>query len=191
MGKLSRGGVSMSGLIVAALAASCGEGSLPDDKVDQPRSPDVAWVVPAQEAVAGAHTPTLDPHTMAEAEVNKVIGDGRRCEFRYTTAGAAAVGIGIAPDGATTGGAVKLNGRLIALAPATAGGEQAQPRAILLVAEPVRIKVVADPGDAWEPLAGVSRREATMTFEVASDLRVDYRGYIDCSDKPITISHRR
>jgi hypothetical protein len=191
MGKLSRVAPIMSGLTLAALAASCGDASLPGDNANQPRSQEVARVVPAQEAVAGAHKPALDPHTMAVAEVNKVIGDGRRCEFRYTTAGAAAVGIGIAPDGAATGGAVKLNGRLIALAPATAGGEPVQPRAIRLVAEPIRIKIEADRGDAWEPLAGVSRREATMTFKVSSDLRVDCRGYIDCSDKPITISHRR
>lgn len=179
-------------LAVATCIAGCGNNStLPDDQVTAPRSHTVAKVLPARDAIAGAHVPALDPHTMAEAEVRRIIGDGSRCEFRYTTVGAAAVGIGPIGDGSALKGVVKLNGNLVALAPVNTAGTTGASRTTQLADDPIRIKVEADAGEGTQPLPGVRRREATMTFEVADALRVDYRGYVDCASKPVRISHRR
>lgn len=187
MGRLDHGLRIFLSLAVATLAAGCADRNAPDDQVTGPRSHETAKIVPAQQVLAGAHVPTLDPHTMAEAEVSKVIGSGPRCEFRYTNAGSAAVGI----ETSANNGVIKLNGSIIALSPVVPADKARQAHTTVLAADPIRIEVQADAGQGWEPLPGVRRREATMTFKVADDLRVDYRGYVDCSSKPIRISHRR
>jgi hypothetical protein len=187
-----KGQTLLVAMVVSGLAVGCEDSGLPDDKVNQPQSHVVAKIVPASEALTGAHIPTLDPMTMAEAAVSKVIGgDGPRCEFRYTTAGAAALAMSTTADGDVHEGVVKVNGSLVALAPVSTDLAGRRPGSTMLAADPIRLTINADRGNEWKPLAGVSRHEATMIFEIGSDLKVGYRGYLDCSQEPVRISHRR
>lgn len=176
--------------MAAGLAAGCEESGLPDDATRPVEAHEIARVVSAQEALSGAHVPTLDPATMPEAEVSKMIGEGPRCEFRYTTAGRAALAMSTDPNGAAGNGVVKLNGSLVALQPVRIDSSEARARQISLSAEPIRLTVVPQK-EQWNPREGVLRREAEMLFEVDGRLLVGYRGYIDCAAKPVRISHRR
>ncbi len=172
----------------AAVAAGCGS-ERPDDETRRVKTHPIPRVLSASEALNNVNIPMVDPATMAIAESSKVIGDGPRCEFRYTTAGSAVVAVDTQPGGAAGAGVVKLNGNLVELKPVPGGKETAR-ELVILAADPIRI-TVAPGGKFWEATAGLMRREATMTFEVGDQLRVGYRGYFDCASKPPLISHKR
>jgi hypothetical protein len=178
-------------LVVAGIATGCEDNKAPDDQATRPQENEVTRVSTAPEAIAGVDLATLDPQTMSEPEVRKLIGNGPRCEFRYTTAGSGVVGIKMPPEIGGSKGVVKLNGSLISLTSETSAKASETERTIMLAAEPIRIKIVSDRGTGWVPVPHVERREANMMFEVADSLKVGYRGYIDCSSKPIDIEHRR
>jgi hypothetical protein len=178
-------------IVAVGLLAACEESGRPDDKSRPIQSHEIARVVSAQEALSGAHIPTLDPATMREAEISKLIGDGPRCEFRYTTAGRAVLAMSTEAGGAAGQAVAKVNGKLVALAPAQAGEGGVNAGRINLTADPIRLTVMPDQERQSEPLEGVLRREAAMIFQIGDSLKVGYRGYVDCAPKPTRISHRR
>lgn len=176
--------------LALGLLAGCGQSDAPDDKLRPAGSPQVARVVPVEEALAGANVPTLDPHTMVAAEIGEVIGEGPRCEFRYTGAGGPVLAVTMTPDGAAGRGIVKLNGNFVLLDPTT--GDGAAPEAGLrLGATPVRATISPDRSDEPEELDGARRQEAEMIFEVGERLRVGYRGFLDCMAEPPMRPSRR
>ena len=149
---------------------------LPDDELDPVRAPVVAEVVSAQEALQGAHIPTLDPHTMNDAEISKALGRGPYCAFRYTSAGKPV--LAIKPQDAArsqAAGVVKLNGQLVAL------HSQASPGALVLTADNVQLRMTfADRQEGGEPQSE-QMRTAELLFQVDQRLRVGYRGYYVCA----------
>lgn len=156
-------------LIVAAPAvlAGCGESAAPDDVVNPPRNEEVAPIVPSGEAVSGADIATLDPATMVDAEISKVLGGPPACTFRYTSAGKPVFAMDAIEGPATA--AMKLNGKMLRLPAAVSedGFRVADP--------PVRLSVNPE-GD---PRGGSV--EAEMVFEIGEQLRVGYRGYLHCA----------
>ncbi|MCJ8521855.1 ABC-type transport system substrate-binding protein [Pseudorhizobium tarimense] len=73
-------------LAASTLLSACGD-DIADD-VPNPRSGrQVATVVPASEALANADISTLDPATMVDAEMSKVLGGSPTCYFLYTSFG--------------------------------------------------------------------------------------------------------
>ena len=160
-------------LVALGALAACGEGPAPDDVIDPVHAPEVARVMPAAEAINGAHIPTLDPATMVDAEIGKVLGPGPRCEFRYTSEGHPVLAASAAAGGEAPAGVVKLNGHLVPLQ-----REAADAQSIALRSGEVRLTVTPDGG---EPLEDARRREANAIFEVGSKLRVGYRGYYRCT----------
>ncbi|WP_230531077.1 hypothetical protein [Microvirga roseola] len=154
-------------LALGALAA-CGESEAPDDIVNPPQVHGVARVLPASEVLSGAHIPTLDPAPMVDAEIQKVVGAGPRCDFHYTRAGRPVLAVGMQPDGTATGGVVKLNGSLVALASelALAGGG-APPARFLLLADPVRVAVAPVEGEEAQERDGAQSQRADMVFEIS------------------------
>lgn len=162
-------------IIAFGTLCACGERDLPDDETDPVRSPVVARVVSAAEALQGAYIPTLDPHTMNDAEISKALGRGPFCAFRYTSAGEPVLAIkpGNAQSQAT--GVVKLNGQLVTL--------QSQPNAdsMMLTADNVHLRMtLADPRQGGE--AQPERmRAADLVFQIDQRLRVGYRGYYTCA----------
>lgn len=177
-------------VLAAGLLAGCSEAESPDDKVDPVRADAIARVVPAEQALAGLHLPTLDLHTMPDAEIRKVVGAGPRCEFRYTTAGRGVLGISTEANGAAAG-VVKLGGDLVSLAPQEGGKIAPETGDLTMRADPISITLSPDAAAPSAPREGVVRREASMVFEVGNELRVGYRGYLDCASDPSRIRHRR
>ncbi|MGE3279964.1 MAG: DUF6692 family protein [Alphaproteobacteria bacterium] len=175
--------VSFPLLFVLGLLAGC-DNEAPDDETQPARAPEIPRIVTAQEALAGAHIPTLDPATMNSAEIRKAIGNGPRCIFRYTSTGRPVLAVSTGAPAAAAEGVVKLNGHLVPLkaAPIEPAGRNGE---ILLLAEPIRMTVAPDPGAQTED-PGYLRRQANMIFEVGQSLRVGYRGYLECgSETPV------
>lgn len=171
----ARGGRSHLGLgIVLGLLVGCSDSDLPDDDIQAVHAPEIVRIVPAGEAIAGAHLPTLDPGTMNEAEIRKALGDGPRCEFGYMSTGRPVLAMKALPAGGAGDGVVKLNGHLVVLAPTPAG------EALHLHADPIRLTLTpargaeADEGDARE------QQPADLILEIGSGLTAGYRGFYRC-----------
>ena len=162
-------------LLLALVAlAGCGERAAPDDETNPVHAAEIARITPANEALAGAHLPTLDPATLVDAEIEKVLGPGRRCEFRYTSEGRPVLAARGSSGNAAPDAVVKLNGHLVPLSRASAEGGS-----LVLIADNVRLTVTPDGG---EPTGGSGEREAEVVFEIGESLRVGYRGYYRCTD---------
>ncbi|UEM02457.1 hypothetical protein JL101_021055 [Skermanella rosea] len=178
----------LPGLIfVLGLLAGCGQDDAPDDDTGAIHAPEIARIVPAEEALAGAHIPTLDPATMNGAQIRKAVGAGPGCEFRYTAAGKPALAVSMGAAGETVVGIVRLNGNLVVLEPAPIDGDVGQGADFSLAAPPIRITVSPDAGEPAEGRDGVRHREANMIFEVGQRLKVGYRGYLDCLSEPAMV----
>jgi hypothetical protein len=160
---------------VALVAVTgCGERAAPDDETNPVQAAEIARITPANEAIAGAHIPTLDPATLVDAEIEKVLGPGPRCEFRYTSEGRPVLAATARANGEARDGVVKLNGHLVVLGRATPGAGE-----LALAADRVRLTVTPE-GAA--KAAGARQREADVIFEVGDSLRVGYRGYYRCAE---------
>lgn len=173
-------------VLVFGLLAGCAENDAPDDDLKAIRPPEIARIVPAGEALVGAHVPTLDPSTMNDAEIAKSLAKGPRCDFRYTTAGAPVLAVRTEPTGAALSAIVKLNGQLVPLEPAHEESAKAPADQLLMASEPVRIMIQPDAARMRMGRNGAERREANMIFEVGERLRAEYRGYLDCALEPRT-----
>ncbi len=132
-------------------------------------------VVAAEEALRNVHLAPLDPSPLDAAEVASVLGDGPRCTFHYTsTGGPPVLAVGL-EDGAPTEAILKLNGKLVRLAPAEGSTAPAASGGFTVVAESVRATI--------EPLQGAASGEpedATMMFSVGDALKAGYGGYFVC-----------
>lgn len=155
--------------------AGCGQNQAPDDDLTAVHAPEIARVVPASEALAGAHIPTLDPASMNDAEIVKALGAGPHCEFRYTSEGRPVLAWQAPSNGAAVG-VVKLNGHLVILRSASTSGD------LVLAAEQVRVTIAPDREDQGNGPANERQEEANVVFEVGSRLRAGYRGYYKCAD---------
>lgn len=159
----------------AALLAGCGQSPAPDDAAAP--APETVRVESAAQALAGAHIRTLDPATLQDAEIQKVVGARSHCTFRYTTAGKPVVVVGVDAGGIPEVGIVKLNGKLVPLEPDRAATDL-KPGGFALAADRVRVRVQPDqPVNASD---ASQRVEADMLFEVGQELKVGYGGYLAC-----------
>lgn len=174
--------------VTAGLVAVCDQSDAPDDVTRHPRVAEVARILPPDQALAGAHVPTLDPAWMNDAEIRQAVGTRPQCWFRYARTGKPVLAMSVRPDGTPDGGVVKLNGSLIVLE-AAASGDSGQPRDLALAAAPIRLTVTPAPAAAQD--GDAPRREATMVFEVAESLRVGYRGFFACTPEPPMETSRR
>lgn len=164
--------------VVLGGLAGCDDSGLPDDELQPARAPEIARIVPAGEALAGAHIPTLDPARMNDAEIQKALAGEVRCEFRYTSGGRPVLAVEALPNGAVAEGVVKLNGSLVMLQPAAAeAGRDVPEGGFRLVAGDIRATIMPGIGPAPDGEA----READMVFEVGESLRAGYRGYYSCA----------
>lgn len=161
-------------LLSAGLLAGC-ENEPPDDELNPARAEEIKRIMTAEEALAGADLAKIDPAPLLEAEIRKAIGQGARCEFRYTGNGKPVLAVG-QTEGARPDAIVKLNGRLVALRTASPPNDGS----ISVVAEPVRMAVQAGKEDGPADGDRIRSREATGILEVGEQLKVGYRGYWDC-----------
>lgn len=178
---------SMQTKVMAATAActvlaGCGDARV-DDKVVGVPPPPTAEIVPASAALQGSNVPTLDPATMDDAEMRRVVGDGPRCEFRYTSGGKPVLAVRQAGSAGAAIGVAKLNGKLVELRGGPAGND---PQAFSLVADKIALTVRAKE-DVRTSQTGTSPRvEADMQFNVShgESVSVGYGGYYSCARSP-------
>lgn len=173
-------------LLAFVLIAACTEADAPDDDLTAIHPPVIARTASPAEALANATVPTLDPHTLNDAEIVKSLPEGPRCDFRYTTAGAPVLAVRVEPTGTVRSAIVKLNGYLIPLHPAPVESGNGSGQRLQLVAEPIRIDVEADSFTPRAEGPETRRQEADMTFAVGTALRVGYGGFLDCALEPRT-----
>lgn len=162
--------------LLAVGLAACSQNEAPDDAPAP--APPVERVATAAEALANANIPTLDPATMAGAEIRKVVGERPHCTFRYTSSGKPVLVAGLGAGGAPEIGVAKLNGKLVPLEPdRTVSGLKAG--GFALMADRVRLRVQPDRAATASAEPG-DRVEAEMLFEVGQELKVGYAGYLTC-----------
>lgn len=173
-------------ILTGITVVACAESEAPDDETNPARSSEISRIVPAEEALAGAHIPTLDPATMNGAEIAKVLGPRPHCEFRYTSSGKPVLALKPSSASGPAGGVLKLNGSLIQLNPLNTTASKTQ-NTIIMASGPVRAHLTPiSPGQ----LEGrpSERRELNLVLEIDTRLRVGYRGYFNCLPAPATTS---
>lgn len=157
-------------LVAAVLLTGCSENDAPDDEVNPARAQEIPRIVPASEALSGAHIATLDPAKLKGAEIREAIGAVPHCEFSYTSSSEPVLAVK-ASGGSDAGGVVKLNGKLVRLRAETADGRTE------LLADAVHLVLTPDGPPSAEP---GERQQAQLIFEIEDRLRVGYRGYYRC-----------
>lgn len=158
---------SLVPLAAALLIAGCSNRPAPDDRVGPPPRPTAPRLVDAALIVGGAHVPSLDPATMHDAEIERVIGGGPRCIFRYTSGGKPVLAIPARPA-AGAAAVIKLNGDLVAL-------QRTGRRAFASRPVSLTLSDLAETDGRRDRL-----RPATLVFRVGEDLQVGYGGYYSC-----------
>ena len=166
--------MTLAGVSAGALAA-CG-GPAPGEGMESEMAPEpMPEIVSADQALHTAAIPAIDPETMQEAEIDKVLPAGSRCGFSYTSSSRPVL------SGGTGTGVVKIHGRLVALqsdattADALAGPITFQTEGMQLTVRPLEDKPRVRNGE--------SRQKAEMHFEIEDGLTVGYRGWYSCSPK--------
>lgn len=158
--------------LACLLLTGCGS-EAPDDAVNAALGKNIPRVVTLQEALTTPDIPTLDPHSMNDAEIAKVLGAAPFCAFRYVSDGQPALAWTSSPVEGRAPAVLKLNGGLVALQHESgAGGMQ-------FVADELHMQVTPD--DAQESVRSDGRpQEAKLLFEIGQELRVGYGGYLVC-----------
>lgn len=143
----------------------------------EPRTPQpqqAPRIVGAHEALAGADVPTVDPHTMNDAEIGKVIGAGQFCAFRYTSTGNPVLAFSPQASGSRMSGIVKLNGSLVPL------HGNARRDEVELAADEIHITLELEDERGRGSAPAAQPMAAQMVFRVGERLRVGYDGYYAC-----------
>ncbi|CAN5353169.1 hypothetical protein BH24PSE2_BH24PSE2_19950 [soil metagenome] len=175
----TRGATLLTGLGLFAISG-CGDRAAPVEGAEAVAAPATPRVMPAPEALAGAHVPTIDPTTMSAAEIDKVLGRGPRCTFQYTDRDKPVLAASASRnDSGPAPGVVKLNGNLVPLRSAEPGS-QALLQGPAMVADGVLLKVTPLADTAVENNDGRRRWEANLRFELDRGLLVHYRGFYLC-----------
>jgi hypothetical protein len=127
--------------------------------------------LPAAEAVRRADLATTDLESMADAELQRMLGSGPVCRFTYGP-GTAVVAAATAPGADDSRGVIKLHGRLVPMDVRyqTLAGEGFE-----LSSDDV--KVVAAP---YEETAGNGARDADARLQIGRELDVGYGGFYEC-----------
>ncbi|WP_156032615.1 hypothetical protein [Parvularcula oceani] len=170
-----------SALAGMLLLAACGEGAPRDENHPDMQSETMPDIVPAPEAIMLASIPTTDPVTLYEAEIAKVLPEGPRCAFSYTS-GSRPILSGTAPADArdVATGVVKLHGRLVELETAEPVGFEALASGVTYVSDGLRMTVEPVPDKGVSEGEGWVQTIADLRFVLEQGLLVDYRGYYRC-----------
>ena len=147
------------------------ESTAPDDAADPALGEVPVEVLSADVALEGAQIAGLDPATLQDTQIEQTLEGNRHCVFRYTSQGDPVFAFDPDADG-DNAALVKVNDALIRMAFASNGQE-----AIAFQDGDIEITLTQEQqAQGWD----ADQTEATMVFEIASQLRVGYGGYIAC-----------
>lgn len=167
-------------VLTVLLVSGCGDPA-PGDGVEKAHEkqtmPDV---VSASEAVQTPDIPTIDLHTMADAEIEKVIPPGPHCSFAYTSASRPVLVGTVAANGGARG-VVKIHGKLVEVSAPRADSLEALTKGATFTAGGLRVTVLPHMESNVQQQADKTRREADAILELAQGLKVGYRGWYTCT----------
>lgn len=175
--------VTSAGLLAGLLMlAACGDPA-PGEGIGKRNSAEtMPEIVPAAEAIRTAAIPTIDLHTMDEAEYEKVLSEGQRCRFLYTSGGGPVLAAS-ATGGEAATGVVKIHGKLIELKAERVTSFDALLNGATFVADGLRVQVIPDADENFELHDGRTQREADAILELEQGLKVGYRGWYACEQE--------
>ncbi len=160
---------------LCVMLSACVDPAGPAAPEDARAAPPAARLVAADRAIHTAEIATIDPATLQDAEIDKVIGAGADCRFSYTRAGGPVLAAAATAGGR---GVMKLNGALIELRVETA--PRSEDDALALVADGVRATVAPLPR-VGARRGRFRRANAEMRFELDEGLTAGYHGFYACS----------
>ena len=160
-----------------AFLAGCGDPA-PGEGVENPMmqgpSPEV---VGAQEAVNSPDIPAIDPQTMQEAEIEKVLGDAAYCAYRYTAESPPILAISQSNQDAGSQAVAKIHGRLVQLTSDQKPSYESLQQGLLFAADGMTMRVVSE--ELEKPESG-KQFTAELHFSLQQGLNVGYLGWYEC-----------
>ncbi|WP_417422509.1 hypothetical protein [Halomonas sp.] len=169
----------LSGL---ALLGGCGDVATADATKKSTMQGPSPEVVGAQEAVQSPDIPAIDPQTMEDAEITKVLGDVSYCAYRYTAESLPILAISNTEQGEGLRGVTKIHGRLVELSVFKAPGYENLQEGLQLSAEGLEMRVTSD-HEGLSEATSEDLIEAELHFSLEQGLTVGYLGWYECQSK--------
>lgn len=167
-------------MLGAGFLAGCGDPA-PGEGMRTPMmqgpSPEV---VGAQKAVSSPDIPAIDPQTMEQAEIEKVLGDVPYCGYRYTAESPPILAISDTDQGQGSQAVTKIHGRLVELSADQNPGYENLKKGLVLTAEGMEMRVVSDGESEPESAKPGELVTAELHFSLQQGLNIGYLGWYEC-----------
>ena len=137
-------------------------------------------VVGAQEAVSSSDIPAIDPQTMQEAEIEKVLGDVAYCVYLYTAESPPILAIDNTDQGQGSRAVTKIHGRLVELSADQKPGYENLQQGLMLSAEGLTMRVFSDEEEQPESAELGDLITAELHFSLQQGLNAGYLGWYRC-----------
>lgn len=163
----------------ALLLTACGDPA-PGEGLDKPtmRAP-LPEVVSARDAIRRPDIPSIDPQSLDQAEVEKVLGSGPYCTFVYTAESPPVVAIKHDGESGGAKGVIKIHGKLVQLSSDPIPGYSALRKGPSLAADSIKVNVALGEDGAVQGPSG-EKSTANLEFSLDQGLKVGYRGWYTC-----------
>lgn len=164
----------------AAVLAGCDDPAprdAMDNSVMQAAPPEVMG---AQQAINSPDILTIDPQTMQRAEIEKVLGKGPYCYYRYTAESPPILAASNAAQNERYRAVTKIHGRLVELTADQKPGYEKLTEGLVFTAEGLKLKVLADGKRQPESAKPGERVAAELHFSLEQGLNAGYLGWYDC-----------
>ncbi|MBX7271808.1 MULTISPECIES: DUF6692 family protein [Pseudomonadaceae] len=167
----------------ALALTACGDPA-PGEGLDKPTMrPPLPEVVSARDAIGSPDIPSIDPQTLDQAEVDKVLGSGPYCTFVYTAESPPVVAIKHDGESGGAKGVIKIHGKLVQLSSEPTQGYSALFGGASLAAESINVNVALGKDGAVQKPTG-EKSIADLNFELDQGLMIGYRGWYACEKPP-------
>lgn len=155
------------------LVSACGDpapGEGVDGSVGEHPMPEI---VSATEAVQSVSVSEIDPGTMQESEIRKVLPSGPRCSFAYTAESPPILASTMGPNGQAVG-VIKIHGRLVKVSAPQVTGFEALVKGGSFKAGDIELEIRPEE-------QGIGKRPSEAHFLIGNELTVGYQGWYSCT----------
>lgn len=160
--------------------AGCGD-LAPGEGIENPMMQEPSpEVVGAQQAINSPDIPAIDPQTMEQAEIEKVLGDVSYCAYRYTAESPPILAISNTDQGQGSRAVTKIHGRLVELTANQNPGYENLKEGLVFTAEGLEMKVVSNGEGETESAKPGELVTAELHFSLHQGLNIKYLGWYEC-----------